>query len=128
NLQATATDLAGNVSDATVLALTATSLLDITMPSSVILMAGETREVTVDLSTPAPAGGLRVDFASRNADIAAVAPSVLFAEGELSRTVAITGVSGGVVSIDALVQGVQRATMTTTVRGGIVRGQVLMVV
>ena len=112
NLQATATDIAGNVSDATILSLTATTLIDITLPPSVIVMAGETRDITVELSAPAPAGGLRVDFASRNADIAVAAPSVLFAEGEMSRTVAITGIAGGVVSIDALVQGVQRATMT----------------
>jgi hypothetical protein len=49
---------------------------------------------------------------------------VQFAAGETTKEIVISGVSGGSAAIRALMQGVQRATMTVTVRGGIVRGVV----
>jgi hypothetical protein len=122
NLRATAVDISGNVSAPALLTLSVKSVTDVTLPASAIVIAGESIPVTVQLGDPAPAGGQRVDFVSVNPNIASVAPNVQFAAGETTRTVQVTGVSGGSAAINALIQGVQRASMTVTTRGGIVRG------
>ena len=123
-LRATAVDISGNVSSPAILTLTVRSLVDVTLPPSAIVIAGETISVPVQLAEPAPAGGLRLDFTSADANTATVTPFVQFAAGETTRQIVISGVSGGSAAIRALIQGVQRATMTATVRGGIVRGVV----
>ncbi|HEX4915064.1 MAG TPA: carboxypeptidase regulatory-like domain-containing protein, partial [Vicinamibacterales bacterium] len=123
-LRATAVDISGNVSSPAVLTLSVRSLLDVTLPPSAIVIAGDTVSVPVQLAEPAPAGGLRVDFTTADADTATVTPFVQFAAGETTKQIVISGVSGGSAAIRALMQGVQRATMTVTVRGGIVRGVV----
>ena len=122
NLRATAVDISGNVSAPATLTLVAKSLVAVTLPESVIVIAGESTPATVQLAEPAPATGLRVDFSSVNPNVATVTPFVQFAAGETSREIQISGVSGGSTTIRALIQGVQRASMTATVRGGVVRG------
>jgi hypothetical protein len=123
-LQARAVDISGNVGSPATLTLATRSLVDITLPPSAVVVAGETIPVTAQLAEPAPAGGLRVEFVSADPTVAGVTPAVLFAAGEMSRTVDIAGVSGGTVAIQALVQGVERTRMTVTVRGGVVTGTV----
>src|SRR5205823_14650219 len=46
------------------------------------------------------------------------------AEGESSKTALVTGVSGGTVALNALVNAVPRASTTVTVQGGLVDGTV----
>lgn len=125
SLQATALDTADNVSEPATLALTAQSLVDVTLPASVVVLAGEDHDVAISLATSAPAGGVRLDLRSRDANIAVVETPVLFAEGESHRTVTVSGVSDGTTTIEALIGGVLRASMTAAVQGGVVRGLVL---
>ncbi|MBS1818371.1 MAG: carboxypeptidase regulatory-like domain-containing protein [Acidobacteria bacterium] len=121
---ARATDATGNVSTPVSLTLTAQNTTTVSLPSSVLLRAGDDAEMTVTLGTPAPAGGLRVDLTSRNTGIATVPSSVTFAQGETTRSVTVHAVAGGSTQIDAAVGGVVSATTTVTVSGGVVRGDV----
>ncbi len=118
----TATDIFGNVSQPATLRLTVRSQVDVALPASVLIAAGDTAGVEVGLSAPAPAGGLIVDLASSNAAIAQVSPQLSFAAGETMRTAALTGVTGGTATLQARVNGVDRGSTVVTVRGGIVRG------
>jgi hypothetical protein len=124
NLRAVAVDISGNVSAPSLLTLAVKSVADVTLPASAIVIAGESIPVAVQLAEPAPAGGQRVDFTTADPNIATATPSVVFAAGETTRTIQVTGVSGGSAALRALIQGVQRASMTVTVRGGVVRGTV----
>ncbi|MGE5243771.1 MAG: carboxypeptidase regulatory-like domain-containing protein [Betaproteobacteria bacterium] len=128
NLQATAVDTSSNVSLPSTLNLTVESLPTVLFPSSALLVAGDSQNPTVQLSDPAPAGGLTVSLASADPTIASVDPAsatVVFAEGESSKTFTLSGVSGGTTSITGQIQGIERGSMTVTVRGGIVSGTVL---
>ncbi|MEQ1868391.1 MAG: Ig-like domain-containing protein [Vicinamibacterales bacterium] len=123
-LSATAVDVFGNTSAPATLALTVKSVLDVALPPSVLVAAGETTSLSVDLSGPAPAGGVRIDLASANFGIAGVTSSLQFAAGETSKSAIVTGVAGGTVAVSASIGGVLRASTTVTVRGGIVTGTV----
>ena len=123
-LTATATDLSGNTSATASLGLTVIALSDVTLPPSIILEAGRSQDVAVQLSAPAPAGGTRIDFAT-DPGIASVTPSVTIPAGQAAGTLSIAGVGGGTASIAAAIAGVTRGSMTVTVIGGIVRGLVL---
>ena len=123
NLQATAIDLAGNTSAPALLALVVTALPEVTFGPSLIITAGEARNLAVQLSAPAPAGGLRVDFAGDPA-VATPTPFVVFAAGEVNATIAVAGVAGGTAFINAFIEGVQRGSATVVVEGGIVNGTV----
>ena len=120
-----ATDSSANVSAAATLTLTVKSIAGVTLPSSAVVNAGSSIPVTVQLAPPAPANGLRVDFATGNGNVIGVTPFVVFAAGESSKTVNVTGLSGGTTTLTALVSGVQAATMTISVQGGVVDGTVL---
>ncbi len=122
-LHGRAFDISGNVSVIASLSLTVTLLADLTLPPSVIVAAGESAIVELGLPGGAPAG-LRVDLQSTNPAVASVPPFVTFAAGEASRNVEITGVAGGTAGLSALINGVERASMTVTVRGGVVSGRV----
>jgi hypothetical protein len=122
-LRATAVDLSGNASAPATLALTVTAFPDVTFGPSLILTAGETKDLAVHLSTPAPSGGLRVDFAS-DTTIATTTPFVTFVEGQADATISVSGVGGGTAFINALIQGVQRGSATAQVQGGSVTGVV----
>ncbi|MEQ1871423.1 MAG: carboxypeptidase-like regulatory domain-containing protein, partial [Vicinamibacterales bacterium] len=124
-LSATATDIFGNVSGPATLVLTVRSSVSVTLPPSLLLAAGDAVPIDVQLSAPAPAGGLRVDLVSADAATVQVATPLQFAEGEATKSAIVTGIRGGTVSLTAAVNGVQRASMTVAVRGGIVSGTVL---
>lgn len=124
-LEARATDLAGNTSAPAVVTLTAVRLADVTLPPSAIVDAGRSLVVELALATPAPAGGLRVTLGTANAAVASVVPFVDLAEGEMVTTFAVTGVSSGTTALSASISGIERASMTVTVDGGIVRGRVV---
>jgi hypothetical protein len=124
NLQARATDTSNNTSLPALLSLTVKSLADITLPGSVIVDAGRSVPMSVDLSAPAPDGGQVVTFTTANPGVATVTPSVSFAAGESSKTISVSGVSGGSVKLSAFVQGIERASSTIVVQGGVIDGQV----
>jgi hypothetical protein len=121
-VQATATDITNQTSAPVTLTLTVVSPVDVTLPASEIVDAGQTRDVTVQLAAAAPAGGVTVAFVSSNTSVVSVPPSLVFAEGETTKTLTLTGVAGGTAQVRALVGGVERATMTVTVAGGFVSG------
>src|SRR5262249_28698105 len=89
NLQARASDTSDNVSEPALLSLTALTLTGVTLPPSVIVIAGESVAIPVQLSSPAPAGGLRVDFTSRDANVALVTSSITFAAGESAASISV---------------------------------------
>ena len=123
-LTATAVDLAGNTSAPAALTLTVVNAAGVTLPASQIVRAGESVNVAVQLAAPAPAGGVRVDFATDDIQVATVTPFVQVAEGQTDGTIQVTGIAGGTTTVRALVQNVLRGTMTVAVSGGIVRGAV----
>src|SRR5262249_48881087 len=106
------------------LSLTVKSLTDVLLPASVIVNAGQSAPVTVELPAGGPDGGELVSFTSASAAIATVTPSVAFGSGETSKIISVSGVSGGSVKVSALVQGAERASMTVVVQGGVVDGRV----
>jgi len=120
-LQATATDLAGNVSLPAPLTVVARTLQDVVLPASVIVRAGEPATISVNVPGGV-SGALRVDLASDNPAIATVTPFVTFAAGETSKTVTVDALSGGSAQIIASVHGAPRASMTATVIGGVISG------
>ncbi len=122
---ATATDIFGNVSAPVTLALTVGGGTGVTLPASLLIAAGDTSAIDVSLSSPAPAGGVRVDLFSSNVAIASIQPSVLFAAGESTRAAQVTALTGGTASMTASIGGANLASMNVTVRGGIVSGTVL---
>ena len=125
NLQARAIDTSNNVSTPALLSLTVKALQDVVLPPSAVVLAGRSVDVTVELTGGAPEGGQVVSFATANANVATVTPSVTFGPGETSKIISVTGVSGGTVAVSALIQGVERASMTIAVQGGVVSGIVL---
>ena len=122
NLVGRATDTSNNVSAAATLSLTVRSVTDVVLPESALILAGETQQIPIQLPAAALVGGLRVDLTISDPLIASVPAFVAFAEGETTRTFTLSGVSGGVATVTASVQGIPRATTTATVRGGIVSG------
>lgn len=123
-LQATAVDLSGNVSAPATLTLNGQSLPGVTLPASLLLNAGEQRQITLQLAAPAPTGGAIVSLTSSNAAIALATPTVIFAAGEQSKSITVSASSGGTVQLRAFIGVVERAAMTVTVNGGIVTGTV----
>jgi len=123
-VQATALDLSGNRSVPALLTLNVVQPVDVTLPASDIVAAGESHDLLVQVGQPAPAGGLRIDFASSNADVATATTFVTIPEGETSATFTVFGLSGGSAQIRASVGGIQPTSMTVTVQGGIVSGLV----
>ena len=121
SLQARATDLSGNVSAPAALLLTVHAVQDVVLPSSVLLKAGETATITVQIPDGA-ASDLHVDFTSDDTNIATVTPTVSFAAGDTSKTFLISGQSGGAAQITASIRRVARTAMTASVIGGNISG------
>lgn len=69
-------------------------------PSALTVGVGATQNLTLTLSSPAPAGGLLVTLNSTNA-AASVPASVTIPQGATSVPVAVTGVSAGAATITA---------------------------
>ena len=125
SLSGRATDLAGNVSAPATLSITIVSAVEVTLPSSLVALAGEEHQVAFQLSGPAGAGGQPVAFVSANPAVATVAASVTVPEGQSDGNVTVTGVAGGTTAVRAYVQGAERGSMTVAVQGGVVSGRVV---
>jgi len=124
DLEARAVDISGNISAPETLSLSVTSVPEVTLPASIILLAGDAQEVTLEISQPAPAGGLVVDLESEDTGIATVDTSLSLNEGETSGLFTVNGVSDGNTIVNASIQGFYRNGMTVAVQGGVVSGTV----
>ncbi len=124
-LTARATDVAGNVSGPATVVLAVGSSIDVTLPPSLVILAGETRSVTVQLAAPAGPGGQMITFNTGDSAVAGVQPAVTIAEGQAQATINVTALAGGSTPLRAYVQSALRATMTVVVQGGVVSGLVL---
>lgn len=123
---ARATDASGNQSVPASITLTAQTVTSVSLPPSLLLLAGDQADILVTLGAPAPAGGARVDLVSHAPGVATVVTSVLFAAGDTTKPATVHAVAGGTTTIDAVVNGLARATTTVTVSGGVVRGDVVL--
>jgi hypothetical protein len=124
DLEARAVDISGNISEPGTLSLSVTTVPEVTMPASIILLAGDAQEVTLEISRPAPAGGLVIDLASEDTGIATVDASLSLNEGATSGVYTVNAVSGGNTMVNASIQGFYRSGMTVAVQGGVVSGTV----
>ena len=124
DLEARAVDISGNISEPKTLSLSLTTVPEVTIPASTILLAGDSKDITLEISEPAPAGGLVVDLESEDTGIATVDTSLNINEGETSGVFTVNGVSGGNTMVNASIQGFFRRSMTVAVQGGVVSGTV----
>jgi hypothetical protein len=124
-LTARATDVAGNVSGPATVVLAIGSSVDVTLPASLVMLAGESKTATVQLAAPAGPGGQMITFTTGDAAVAGVQPAVTIAEGQTQTTINVIAMAGGSTPVRAYVQGALRATMTVAVQGGVVSGLVL---
>jgi trimeric autotransporter adhesin len=79
------------------------------------LTVSTTGNLTLNLSGPAPAGGLTVNLSSSNRGVATVPATVTFAANTTSVAVPVTGVSVGSATITASAPGIPSATAGVTV-------------
>lgn len=70
-------------------------------PGSLGMTAGSTQSFTLNLSGPAPAGGVTASLSSNNSGVASVPSSVNFAAGSSSAAVPVTGIAAGSATITA---------------------------
>jgi len=71
------------------------------VPAAVTITGPGTVNLTLTLSTPAPAGGLVVNLSSDNTSVATVAASVTLAPNATSVTIPVNGISAGTAVIHA---------------------------
>src|ERR1019366_30229 len=83
-------------------------------PGSLTINGTATQNLTLNLSTPAPAG-LVVNLSSSNAAVATVPATVSFGTGTTGVSVLVTGVAAGAVTITASAPNIASATASVTV-------------
>ena len=98
---------------------------EVTLPPSIIMMAGDETEVTVQISAEAPQGGVMISLSSEDISVAQVTPNIIIEEGQTSGTFTVTALSSEQTIINASIEGSWRAGMTVAVNGGVVSGKVL---
>ena len=84
-------------------------------PASLAITAPSTQNLTLTLSTPAPAAGLTVVLSSTNPGVATAAPGVTFPANATSVIVQVTGLAPGSASITASAPGFPNASASITV-------------
>ena len=109
-ITATATGFAPDTRDVVV------TLTLVFVPGTVSVVAnGGTTNVTLNLSAPAPPGGLPVNLSTDNPATATVPANITVGQGQLSAQVTVTGVAVGNTTLRANVTGVNEATATVNV-------------
>jgi len=93
-------------------------------PGSLTINQTTTQNLTLSLSTPAPAG-LVVNLSSSDPTVASVPVAASFATGATSLSVPVTGVGAGLVAITASAPNIASATASVTVTPVAVPGIVL---
>lgn len=84
-------------------------------PNPLSMPESSTSAVTVNLSAPAPTGGLTLNLVSANTGIATVPASVTIPQGQLSSPVDVTGVAIGSTTVTASSAGIPDAQLTVDV-------------
>jgi len=84
-------------------------------PTSLTITGTATQNLTLNLSSPAPSGGLTVNLTSDNNVVATVPATATFAAGATSATVPVTGVAPGSTVIRASAPGITETTANVTV-------------
>ncbi len=124
-LAARAVDTSDNVSPPASLTLSVGAALEVELPASAVIAAGDTQAFNIELiSGPAPAPGLQIDLSSADPSTAIPSAGLTIAAGATSAEFSISGVSGGLTDIIASVQAVELDRMTVNVIGGVVSGTV----
>ena len=92
-------------------------------PTSLTVGVGGPQNVTLNLSGPAPAGGLSVNLSSSNTGAATVPANIAIPQGATTVSVPVTGVSAGqstVITASSSTPGVVSATLNVSVISGVV--------
>ena len=89
----------GSQSFSQVIQVTAT--LSFAQASFAINLNGRENRITLNMSAPAPAGGVTINLSSENPNVATVPATVFIPSGATSQTVSLTGVSLGSTTIHA---------------------------
>jgi len=84
-------------------------------PNSLTITGTATQNLTLNLSSAAPAGGLTINLTSDNTVVATVPATATFAAGATSTTVPVTGVAPGSTVIRASAPGITQTTANVTV-------------
>lgn len=84
-------------------------------PSSLTINGTATQNIALNLSAPAPAGGLIVNLSSNNTAVASVPSTVNFAANATSVNVPVTGAGPGSATITASAPNIANATANVTV-------------
>jgi len=67
-------------------------------PLTTTIVTGQTRDITVNLSAPAPSGGVTVNVTGLNAAVATAPATLVIPAGQSSGVLAVTGVAAGSTS------------------------------
>jgi len=84
-------------------------------PTSIAITGTATQNLALNLSSPAPAGGLTINLSSDDVLVAMVPATATFAAGATSATVPVTGVGAGTTVIRASAPGITATTASVTV-------------
>jgi uncharacterized repeat protein (TIGR01451 family) len=84
-------------------------------PASLSVIQGRTANITLNLSSPAPAGGLTINTSIDNTSVATVPSTVQVAAGTTSVQVPVTGVAVNTTTLRASAPGVAEKTAAITV-------------
>jgi uncharacterized repeat protein (TIGR01451 family) len=87
-----------------------TLTLSFTPVSGIAVIAGRTSNITLNLSSPAPAGGLTLNTSIDNIAFATVAPTITVAAGSTSVAVPVSGVAVGNTTVRASGTGIAAAS------------------
>lgn len=105
-------DAPGHVSDSEAVATTLTPTFS---PSTISVVETNTRDVTLNLSAPAPAAGLTVNLSSADEAVATLPPTAVFPGNTSTVTIAITGEAPGSTTIRAAAPNIEEGTLAVTV-------------
>jgi trimeric autotransporter adhesin len=89
--------------------------VSLSLPANILVTPGLVRSIALNLSDPAPAGGLLVTLASGDSDKATVPTTITVPEGQKNASFNLSGVAQGNTSITASATGYESASMDTTV-------------
>jgi len=84
-------------------------------PSALTVLTQNTANITLNLSAPAPSGGLTANLSIDDTTKATVPATVTFAHGATSATVTVTGVAVGATTLHASATGAVAASASITV-------------
>ncbi len=105
-------DAPGHISDSEAVATTLTPTFS---PSTISVVETNTRDVTLNLSAPAPAAGLTVNLSSADEAVATLPPTAVFPGNTSTVTITITGEAPGSTTIRASAPNIEEGALAVTV-------------